>query len=390
MTAKIEAPKESAGTKCLALHDLTFPEVAESKKPVADRCGYLVAGPDRQGANAVIPEKLWRMWQRDVQAAGTVPAAVQDYFERTKHLTMPPKGGLQIEVYGSNPALRPIKEEQVEDIFGELNLVPQICDLETVLVGIATMPTAPTKKKNSNPPRFATSFTGMEGFCNCPRSWAAEKYWKTVPYEQSPEAKWGDRGHKTAENYLLNNLHTGNLPTEPEFLPYVQKYCDSFLRSGAKILAEQEICCTKDLQPCGWKDWNTVWFRFKGDVFLLKERKLTYADWKFGKPKTTPFSNPDCPSQIEVAAALASIHMPDSWDIFDGRLIYVKESDPKKAMVGLPAPIRREDVPSIWERIFAVTTRMEQAWENEVFQARSSGLCKKYCGDLSCPHNGRR
>ena len=384
MTYPTEPPKEQVNPGIL-LADLTYAEVLESKKPVSNSTGYLVGGPDRRGANAMPPAMLWKLWQQDVQGSRKkLRPAVRDYFERTKHLERPPKPGADITIYGGNPSIfqEPLQFKETDmglfdDLGGEVQKPVQA-------------------RKNLNPPRFATSFTGMESFCQCPRKWAAEKYYKTVPYKETAATIWGNRGHKTAENYLLNGGASldgiggkwSNLKVEEECLPFVQKYCDAILRSGAdKILVEHEICCTKDLVPCGWKDWNTVWFRFKGDVIVIKNRVLKYYDWKFGKVPDPRYANEEMPKQSEVAIALANLKYGDLFDTAEGTLIYVKESDPKSAL-HKDRVITKDDIPGIWSKIFAITNRMEQACESEVFQARSSGLCKAYCGDLTCPHNG--
>ena len=405
MTIEVLPPERTAPATAILLHTLIFPEVLESKKPVSDRCGYLVAGPDRKGANAVPPVTLWRTWQRDVQTATLrpgawpVPAKVQEYFQRTKHLQSPPKGDLQVEVYGSAPSI--LKEDLVFD-----DLTPETCGLDTPTTAytdmnpggttpmnldlglnldalIASAPQVLTKKRLLDPqPHFATSYTGMTEFQLCARKWAASKYFKTVKYVESEAMADGNRGHKTAENYLLN-AQGKSLPVDPTYLPKVKRYCDHFIKSGAKILVEQEMCCTKDRKPCGWWDNKIVHIRGKGDVLMIKDRKLNYADWKFGKVKDDPF-------QVEVMVALADLHYGDEFDEADGKLIFVKEADPAKALVGLKKPITKADIPGIWDRISEITDKMEIACRDEVFPCSPNFLCKGYCDDFTCHHNGRR
>lgn len=365
---EIILPREQ---KTLLLHMLTFPEVLASKKPVSDACGYLVAGPDRRGANALHPSKLWLVWKRDVEAAGMKsPVPVREWLARTRHLTHPPKGD-DLNIYSSaGPSIF-----EAEIISGG-----DVIDLD---LNTPAVPANPCSGKLANPPHFATSFSGMEEFLQCPYKWAAAKYYKVVPYEESEAAAWGNRVHKTAENYLLNALDGGTRPVEADCLPLVKKYCDFFLASGAALHVEKEMCFTKDIKICGWKDWNTVWFRGKGDLLAIKNRKLTVADWKSGKTKDDLF-------QIEVMIAMADLYFGDLFDEADGKLIFVKEADPKKALVGLPKPVTKADIPKIWEKIFAITRRMEEAWETANFRMQTNGLCKNYCGNIYCIHNGRR
>lgn len=387
------------------LHHLTYPEVLDSKIPVSDMRGYLVGGPDRKGANAVNQLKLWKVWQEDVQAAGrrhlAVPQYVTDYFQATKKFSAPPREPVEIKSFGSSLD-HPLLKDDHEGLFDAYG-VPMEDTLNTLDLGMDLgMTHKPTivpelsggytpaagrfplcEGKLEKPPRLAFSFTAMEKFMQCPRAWAADKYYKAVPYQETEHTIWGNRVHTAAENYLRNALDGGVRPVEEECLPLVKRYCDFFLSMKGDLHIEKEICCTKDLAPCGWKDWNTVWFRFKGDVLVIKDRRLIYADWKSGKKKDDFF-------QIEVAVALADLYFPDAFDTADGKLIFVKESDPKKAIVGLPKPITKADIPAIWEKIYAITNRMTEAWEHANFRMQTSGLCKAYCGDLSCIHNGKR
>jgi len=389
----IEAPQETKGTPFVLLHSITYPEVSTSRKPVVSLDGHMIGGPDRRGSNTPDSSTVWKAWQQDVQAAarreGAVPQVVMDYFQRTKHLATPPKGG-DVTVYASNPPAQLLTEMQSGcfevDLLApmtteRLDVLIDIVERSDPLASLISDDPAPPARRLANPPRFATSFSGMQEFMLCPRKFAASKYFKTVKYVQSEAAADGDRGHKTAENYLLN-AQGKSLPVDAHYLPRVQKYCDMFIKSGAKILVEQEMCCTRELKPCGWWD-KEVWFRNRGDVITFKELRMKYFDWKFGKLKDDVF-------QIEVAIALADIHFGDQFEEADGKLIFVKESDPKKALVGLPKPITKADIPRIWERILTITDRMERAWQEENFRMTPNFLCKGYCDDFTCPHNGRR
>jgi len=385
VTIEVIPPERTAPNTAILLHTLTFPDVLEAKKPVSDRCGYLVAGPDRRGANALNPITLWRTWQRDVQTATLrpgawpVPAKVQEYFQRTKHMQAPPKDMHHPEIFGVNPS---IMEEEL--VFNDLAPQEDTLDLDLGLNLDALAPQAPAPKKRivDPQPHFATSYTGMAEFMLCARKWAASKYFKTVKYVESPAMADGNCGHKTAENYLLN-AQGQNLPVDPAYLPKVKRYCDFLIRSEATIHVEKELCCTKDKKPCGWWDNKTVHIRGRGDVLAIKDRKLNYIDWKFGKVKDDPF-------QVEVMVALADLHLGDQFDTADGKLIFVKESDPAKALVGLPKPITKADIPGIWDRIDCITDRMEIACRDEVFPCTPNFLCKNYCDDLTCHHNGRK
>lgn len=298
------------------------------------------------------PKSLWLAWQRDVQIASRtpdmVPQHVVDYYQDTKHLGRPPQPG--------DVVLRTGKD---------LMVAPQYNHTEA--------------SKPSGKPLFAISYTGMTTFQQCPAKWAAEKWFKTVPYEEGEAQAWGNRVHLAMENYL-QGTHT---PADKQLLvdngweKYPQLILQQVEKAGADLFVEKEICVTQLLQPCGWKDWNTVWFRNKADVLIKKLSKLKYFDWKTGKRKEDEF-------QMEVTWAIAAQHFPDVEE-FDGKLIFLSDPNP---VFSLPKPLTRDDLTGIWDRIHAIHDRMLKAAQSGIFQEKSSGLCKKYCGNTACIHCG--
>ena len=333
------------------LHQLTYPEVVESKEAVTDICGFMWGGPDRKGANAPQPNDLWITWQREIGRIcmdlnnphfANIPENVHQYYQSTKQLTAAPK---------ADPA--------------------------KVVIDIT-----PKKKLLADPPRFTCSYSRMNDFLTCPAKWAAGSYFKTTVWEETEEIKWGNRVHKALEKYLLGQALAAD---EQEIVKTYGKYTTAMLGAkakGATVAAEKQMCFTKDMKLCGWKDWNTVWFRGQADVIIVQGDKLTVFDYKTGKLKPDLF-------QLEVMCAVASLYYPEAQQ-FDGKLLFLKEDDPKKAIVPLPAPLTREDLKDVWSRVFEITNRMEQAWEAENFRMQTSGLCKSWCGHFGCVHNGRR
>jgi uncharacterized membrane protein YjdF len=47
-----------------------------------------------------------------------------------------------------------------------------------------------------------------------------------------------------------------------------------------------------------------------------------------------------------------------------------------------------EDVPSLWDKWLASFDRMQIAYDNDTWNARPSGLCKRHCAVIECVYNG--
>jgi hypothetical protein len=48
-----------------------------------------------------------------------------------------------------------------------------------------------------------------------------------------------------------------------------------------------------------------------------------------------------------------------------------------------------DDAETMWEKWFSDFTTMQLAYDNDVWNPKPSGLCRKHCVVVECPHNGR-
>ena len=215
---------------------------------------------------------------------------------------------------------------------------------------------------------FSWSFSVVEKYENCPKKYAAEKFYFTLPYVQNDAAKWGDRVHKAGELFLKGIPHKD----EEALLP-VEPYCTAILRTGHKVEAEVEVTLTRGMAPTSWfaKD---AWFRAKLDVVVtkVKENAVNLYDFKTGgKIK-------DAPDQLRLCAAALAVVRPYLQE-FTGKYIWTQH----KQVTGIE-PIAKADIPKIWQEFLPRVARIEEAWRTERFDPRPSGLCP-WCAVPDCP-----
>lgn len=355
---------------------LTFPEfINHLGAVIIDRSGHMVGGPDRR--NTPLQEK-WLTWQRCIKIAagepGAVPGRVMDFFQATKHLGRPPlPSDLNIAQTGPIDKSLIVSVEALKEAYPTENLQQFIPTQE------------PTQM--AKPPRFTWSFTSMNEYLTCPAQWAAKRFFKTLTDVRNEAMLIGEMIHETAEHYLKSKIGASHDLTKinGDYLPLVQRYCDALLASGAELFIEHEMCFTAQFKACGWKDWDTVWYRGKGDVLAKKLPRLVIFDWKSGKYKEDFL-------QLKMFAIFSALS-PGFEDVqeFDPRFIFLKEKDPKKAILKLAQPIKRSDLKGILlNEILPVVRRMEESWANQNFPAKKNGLCKNYCANTACPHCGGR
>ena len=75
-------------------------------------------------------------------------------------------------------------------------------------------------------------------------------------------------------------------------------------------------------------------------------------------------------------------HFPEDTNEKGAQKYVIAKAFPKAAY-------SKDDEPKMWEKWLRDHGRMRRAYETDVWNPRPSGLCKKHCVVLSCPHNGR-
>lgn len=220
---------------------------------------------------------------------------------------------------------------------------------------------------------FSWSYSRLADFETCPRQYAAKHFYCTAPFHETEAIIWGNRVHALPEKRIKGIPHD-----DPEAELEVQPYLNAILSSPHKKEAEVELALTRDMRPCKWFDKN-AWLRAKIDVVVTKDigvngmKACTILDWKTGgKIK-------DNDDQIRLNFAALSVVRP-SLVYFDGKYIWTKH----KVTTGA-RPASKEDIPAIWAEFLPRVHRMEDAWNNERFPPKQSGLCSaKWCPVEGC------
>ena len=351
-------------------HTITYPELLASKEAVTDLQGRMIGGPDTKTVDEITK---WSLWGKAVVSAakkpGVVPPDVMKYFQATKHLSRPPKEG-DLNILGDGLIEDALVIKDVADFMKSPDVPPY--ELPEIVI------------KPFKPPRFTWSYTSMQEFLTCPAQWAAKRYYKTIKDVPGEAMRVGNLIHETAEHYLKSKIGQSFKPSSIHgaYLPMVQKYCDALVASGAELHVEKEMCFTDKFKPCGWKDWDTVWVRSKGDVLAKKGNKISILDWKSGKFKEDFL-------QLKIFAIFAAL-TPGFEDVqeFDPKFIFLKETDPAKNILRLPKPMHRSELRAELAKVLEIVRRMEASWSAEAFPCKKNGLCRNRCSNTDCPHCG--
>jgi len=217
----------------------------------------------------------------------------------------------------------------------------------------------------------AWSFSSIKTFDQCPKKYYHLKVARDYQEDQNAaHLTYGTAFHEAAEFYIRDNT-----PLPPEF-GFAQAALDRLKAFPGEKLCEYEMGLTENLEPCGFKD-SGVWWRGIADLIILRDDLAFVLDYKTGK--SAKYADR---GQLELMALAVFKHFPQVKRVKAGLLFVVANEFPK-------AEYTIEDEPGLWQKWLTDHAKMKKAYETGVWNPRTSGLCKKHCVVLSCPHDGR-
>lgn len=215
---------------------------------------------------------------------------------------------------------------------------------------------------------FSWSYSQLKNFETCPKRYAHYNVLKDVVEPESAQLAEGNAAHKAFE------LRIKNGESLPLGMGHYERLMAKLASATGHISVEQKLAITSSFTPCTYFA-KTAWFRTQVDYAAINGELATIIDYKTGKPAEDL-------TQLQLMAAAVFIHMPQVHRI-KSALVFVNHSHVE------PAEFVRDDCTKIWGEILPRVKLMEKARQAQEFPPRSSGLCKRYCAVVSCPHHGR-
>ena len=216
------------------------------------------------------------------------------------------------------------------------------------------------------------SFSRIKSFEQCPKQFYHLKVVKDYEEPETEAMLYGTSFHTAAEEYVRDGVE---LP--PQF-GYAKGVLDALNNKEGDKLCEYRMGLTEDLTPCKFYADN-VWWRCIVDLAILdKPKKLAWVvDYKTGK--NTRYADK---GQLELMALAMFKHFP-TIETIRGGLLFVVADD-------LTVETYTADMQEgMWDKWLSDHQQMEIAFENDVWNANPSGLCKAHCVVEECVHNGR-
>ena len=218
--------------------------------------------------------------------------------------------------------------------------------------------------------KFVASFSAIQAYETCPLKYYHERVTKKYEQPKGEAAIWGDEVHKKLEA----GINTGT--PLPQSMAKYQPILDTVMASPGEKLPEVKLAVTKDLQPCDFFAPD-AWLRGICDLLVLNGYKAGAFDWKTGKKKKES-------SQLDIMACLTMARYPEVEYVVTS-FVWLQEPKPTRVE---PKLVDREELPELFDGFASRISDIEYSYQNNVWPARPSGLCKQWCPVRECPHNG--
>lgn len=209
------------------------------------------------------------------------------------------------------------------------------------------------------------SYSSLDKFKTCPKQFHEVKVLKRFKDTQGEAALWGDYVHTEFEKYLKAK---GKVEL-PENVLQFKPYLDGILSKPGEIVVEAELAINTKMEPCGFFDPD-VFLRGYADVLRMLTPKAWILDHKTGKRKPNS-------KQMKMMALLVFAIYPHIMHIRVG-FAWLQDG----ANDG--EEFSREDWPDLLNEFLPDMVQYRNAFRDDVWQPRQSGLCHGWCPVTDC------
>ena len=216
----------------------------------------------------------------------------------------------------------------------------------------------------------AWSYSRMKGFETCPKQYYHVNVLKQFPFQETEATRYGTEFHKAAEDFMRDGTPI------PERFAFAKPALDALADKPGERHCELKMGLREDLTPCGFFD-KDVWFRGIVDLLIIDGEKAFIVDYKTGKSARYADTG-----QLQLMALSIFAHFPQVKRVKAGLVFVIAETF-------VPADFSVADRDVLWAPWIKKYARLEKAHETNVWNPVPSGLCKKHCPVVECPHNGQ-
>lgn len=206
-------------------------------------------------------------------------------------------------------------------------------------------------------PILPWTYSDYEAYHTCPKQWYELRFrptlFKEIPHESQ---EWGNDVHTALEKRIGEGV-----PLTERFKQFIPLANQLEAAPGDKYV-EVKLAVNQSLEACHYKD-PEAWNRGKSDLLIINGHKALSIDYKTGKKK--PYSR-----QLELDACRVLANFPEVNEV-NTAFAWLQTKEWTRAK------FTRAQLMPLWEGFFEGVQQMLWSYENDVWPAKPSGLCKK-------------
>jgi RecB family exonuclease len=216
----------------------------------------------------------------------------------------------------------------------------------------------------------AWSFSRMKNFETCPKQYYHVNVLKQFPFQETEATRYGTEFHKAAEDFMRDDTPI------PERFSFARGMLEALKAKPGTKHCELKMGLREDLTPCGFFD-KDVWFRGIVDLAIIDGDKALIIDYKTGKSAKYADTG-----QLQLMALSIFAHFPEVKHAKGGLVFVIADK-----LVDANYSVSDHD--TLWSPWIKKYAALQAAHDNDVWNPAPSGLCRKHCPVVECPHNGQ-
>lgn len=208
------------------------------------------------------------------------------------------------------------------------------------------------------------SYSSISRFEQCPRSYFYQYVEKSVPYQQSEQAKYGSDCHS-----FLEGVVKGTTEFTPRY-EFLRPVVDAIKAIPGEVYPEHRLAFHKDWTPTTWFD-KTSFVKGALDLYVKhpKQPRAKIVDFKFtGKVEPSKYKG-----ELQMFSLLTFKADPELQRI-DTSLLWLKTRGPESK-----GTYTRENLPELEDIIMGKIARIEDATRLDNFRTVKTPLCAGWC-----------
>jgi len=214
--------------------------------------------------------------------------------------------------------------------------------------------------------KYTWSYSALSEFIKCPKKYYEIRVAQNFVVIPSEKMIYGTEVHKALEDYVKDGKELA--------LNYLRfkGAVDELIAIPGDKYPEYEMALFKDKTPCAFDD-PTRWVRGIVDLLIVDGDYAFIVDYKTGSNRY-----PD-PKQLRLMSLMTFAHFPQVNKIKAGLLFVMHNTF-------ITEEYKREDIEKSWGKFEGPLTRLDKAFETNVWPCNPTPLCG-YCPVKTCDYH---